>query len=138
MQWFNFPADWDVPFVSAEVSSPHGSRQYSFIVDSGSVYTLLPTPGAIDLLGEYPDEAKFRHVGGDAYDAQNNPLLGIPLTVDLTVGGLPPLRGTPVWIVRNLAWPLLGAREFFHNHSFVYLNWPGHGKGRRFGLQSRQ
>jgi hypothetical protein len=123
-----------VPTIQAQVSTGHGGKSINFLVDTGASRTLLPLRDALTWLPSMP--ASLQPSG--LKDAQGKPLIGCPLPVTISIPNLWDFQENDSWLVKDLAWPLLGSSSFFHRHGFVSLNWPGHRNGRRFALFIRR
>lgn len=123
-----------VPTIQAQVSTVHGGKSLNFLVDTGASRTLLPLRDALAWLPNLPNVLQ----PSGLKDAQGNPLVGFPLPVTISIPNLWNFYERDSWIVKDLAWPLLGSASFFHRHGFVSLNWPGHRYGRRFALFIRR
>jgi hypothetical protein len=97
----------------------------NFLVDTGASFTIIHLAQVASLLDQVPEEHELAQVGGCAEDASGNPLMGIayPVTIELAPGCS--YEEPEAWFCPNVAWSLLGARNFFSGHGFVVWNWPG-------------
>jgi len=108
------------------------SPKIKCIVDTGAAFTFVArtvvAPVIKDLLS-----AKEEYTG--AKGANGAPLYGIPVEFNILLVGVPgfPEVKERVWVVRDLAWPLLG-QTWLEKVGAHFQNFPSGPGGRRFAL----
>jgi hypothetical protein len=105
-----------------------------FVLDTGASRSFAPevyATGLIDLGGRAVEDS-------GAKDVRGQPLLGIPVELDLELQfyyPTPPLRvRETLWFCKGLRHGLLGQSTFLEQCGAIFLNFLRAEEGRRFGL----
>jgi hypothetical protein len=98
-------------------------------VDSGASFTFIPV-WLFDGMVDY-DEKKEINTGCN--DANNKPLMGIAMRVELHFPDLPKLQES-IFVIRNGPRGLIGQSSFFETFGAEFRGWPKAAKGREFAI----
>ncbi len=128
-----------LPVLTVKLGPPGRQAPRLFLVDTGATLSVAPLFWSLDLLDRNKPKPDKRDSG--LKDAQGNPVIGIPLTVDLELvfDSAPPLRlQETIWFCEKIIHGLLGQSTFLEQMGALFLNFPSASEDRRFGLFRRE
>lgn len=123
-----------MPTIDARIHVAGRVIDATFLIDTASTYTLVPYRD-LGICFQHPPS--FVEIPGTE-TANGHSLRGVKLCVKIEFPDFAEYTESQCWVTRDLSWPLLGGKTFFHHYGLVNLNWPSHKNGKRFVLFQRK
>lgn len=121
-----------VQLVPEWAADDWGSFQIKFLVDSGAAYSMVPQYYVMDLIRDRLHESE-RYIG--IKGVSGGDLKGRLILFRMRIPNVGKLGEIvePIWVCRNLTWPILG-QTWFEKFGANFQNFPGGPNKRQFGL----